>query len=226
MPASGRATTPPSKSRTLARGAHSKIAVRKSAKGQRILEQRAQWIMREWERTPTLAYHEAIDLLRERFECGIGAAEDAYAKANELWAAAAMEIDPNRLLAYYWKLAEHALSDERKARGAIAAARIIDSIFEKTGLAAPSKIEHSFADVQRMSHLGVLGMTPTQRRQRENELIALAAERRLAAAQQLEDAPSGNRIIDVAVERVSVMDVVEAEFSRPLDPDPEEDPEP
>lgn len=207
----------------MARGAHTKATIRKSVKGQRVLDQRAAWIMREWERTPTLSYAECIDLLRERFECGIGAAEDAYARANELWAQSALEIDPNRLLAFYWKLAEHALSDERKARGAIAAAKIIDSIFEKTGLAAPNKIEHSFADVQRMSHLGVLGMTPTQRVQRERELMAIAEQRRIAAAEKMEQATPANRVIDVAVERTSVSSIVDEEFALPLDP--EEDPE-
>ena len=202
------------------RGTRSKATVRKSVKGQRVLDQRAAWIMREWERTPTLSYAECIDLLRERFECGVSAAEDAYARANELWAQAAMEIDPNRLLAFYWKLAEHALSDERKARGAVAAAKIIDSIFEKTGLAAPSKVEHSFADVQRMSHLGVLGLTPTQRAQRERELLAAAETRRIAAAKQLEEQPVAGVVID-AVARVTVESVVDEEFAAPLDPSDE-----
>lgn len=213
-----------SPSRPMLRGTRAKTTERKTVKGQRELDRRAVWIMREWERTPTLSYAECIDLIRERFECGHSAAEQAYARANEMWQSAALEIDPNRLLSFYWKLAEHALSDPKPARGAIAAAKIVDSIFEKTGLAAPHKMEHSFADVQRMGHLGVLGMTPTQRAQREAELLAVAEQRRMAAAAKLEATPSAERVIDATAteSRETVSSVVEREFAEPLSGDDEE----
>lgn len=157
-----------------ARGLAASVAKPRTKTTQRKLERRARWVLAELDRDPTYKYSEIIDAIREKFACGYGAAEDAYSYSRELereWLATLMS--PERLVSMYMRLHDLAVADKKYN----AARAVLDSIFDKTGMSAPTKHEFSVAGARtlhQMAHVTVLGMTPNQRAQREAELTAKA----------------------------------------------------
>lgn len=169
-----------------------KANVARQRKAQRDLERRARWIFNEFVRDPTYTYAEMIDAVRERFECGYTAAEKAYARAGELERESWQNLSAERLVNLYFEV----LDEARAAGKYVAACRIIDSIYDKTGMSAPTKhelsVNASAHTMQRMAHVNVLAMTPTQRAQREAELTAKAALHQIDDASVLDVDDKGN----------------------------------
>lgn len=146
----------------------------KSKKVQQQLDQRARWVLKEWERSPTYKYADMIAAIRERFDIGHTMAEVAYARARELFTASTQDLDMTRLIAEYFKIYELAVDDKKWN----AACRILNSLALNTGLAASRKHDVTVGGsitVNQIAHVSSLQLTPIQRTHREAELLAKAA---------------------------------------------------
>lgn len=145
-----------------------------NAKVKAQLELRARWIIREWERSPTYSYGEMLAAVRERYQCGEGTAEAAYARARQLLAAAVTEIDLGRIIQLYERIIEDALSNGKHN----AATRALNSMALVTGHVKPitQKHEHvhSRTDENRVAHVTILQLTPIERKHRKTELLVKA----------------------------------------------------
>lgn len=110
--------------------------------------QRAEWILERWEERPSLLrqYNRMIREVRERFECGKTAAEQAIKVARQLlrrdWDDAEAKAELAGLIeAKYLELAERAAAEPGSA-GAVRAARIMDMLARLRGLTV-DRVEHS-----------------------------------------------------------------------------------
>ncbi len=145
----------------------------KSAKVKLELDRRARWMLKEWERSPTYTYADAIAALRDRYQIGHSMAEVAYARAREMFAQGTEKLDMSRLVAEYFKLYEAAFAAGKYA----AACKILSSMGVATGVARPAKHEVQVSgtvNVNQIAHVAVLHLTPIQRAHRERELLAKA----------------------------------------------------
>jgi len=172
---------------------------------QRQIEQRAQWVVREWNRSPTYKYAEMIDAICERFQIGESQAGIAYARANEILSEASVTLDANQLLEQGLELFEVA-----RHEGDLRTAYLLwNAITVNFGYAAPRKHDVSVGGaitVHQMAHLNVIAMTPTQREQRARELETKAHA--LAAADDGD--VTGLAVMTRPADPASLQDIVEA----------------
>ncbi len=111
-----------------------------------------------------------LDAVRERFGIGITGAELAYSRALEI--CHETTIDTNTIERMSLEL--QTISDRAFHAGKYnAAVRAVLARAALHGVAAPQRHEVSVTTVQQMQHL-VMAMTPTQRAQRERELLGRA----------------------------------------------------
>lgn len=149
----------------------------KSKHKKRQLDQRARWIIREWNRHPTLSYDESVDAIRERFLVGYSAGENACARANEMLSE--MTIDQNTVERYHQRLANivAAAFADKKYHAAI---RGVMAQAELGGLLDRAP-EVNINNILQYQHLQAIAMTPTQRKQRAKQLLDTAQLRAMQA---------------------------------------------
>ncbi len=172
----------PEEKALLLRGSKTKKArggarIPKTKHKQRQLDQRARWMVREWGRDPTLTYAESRDAVRERFQIGISAAENACARANEMMSE--ITVEQNTVERLYQQLAT-IVQEARDAGRYQAAIRGVMAQAELGGL-LDRVPQVQITNIQQFAHLQAVTLTPTQRTQRERELFS-AAELRAAQA--------------------------------------------
>jgi hypothetical protein len=176
------------------------------------LDRRAKWMIKEWERSPTYMYRDAIAALRERFDIGETSAETAYARAREMFADGCEKLDMSRLQREYWRCYEMAISQGKPRDGA----RIMSLMGVATGVAVAAKHQVTVTGsitVAQTAHVAVLHLTPIQRKHREAELLAKAGV----------DLSTPDELIDSML--VGVIDAISTEVIAAGVP-PEDDDEP
>lgn len=110
---------------------------------------RAEWVLERWQERPSLlrSYSQMMKEIRNRFECGKTAAEQAIKLARSLLRKDWDDIEQKQelaglLQAKYLELAERAAAEPGSA-GAVRAARILEMLAKLRGLSAPDQVEHS-----------------------------------------------------------------------------------
>jgi hypothetical protein len=131
-------------------------------------ELRADWVIEEWKRDPSVMSGAMIDAIRKRFGCGIVAAKRSLSIALARRRAIPAQFDLSTFMLLYMDLYEQA-----KAKGQTnAARRVLDSMTEKLGIGAAKRLELGIgiATTEQLGHVAVLQLTPAQRHNREREL--------------------------------------------------------
>lgn len=150
------------------------------------LMERAMWIYRERKANPTILHEELVARTRKRWGCGLGAAEIAIARANEML----RENYKKRVATASEDLVEtmFELRDSAIRAGDRAEARKVSAtLWRMLGLEAPVKLEVA-GKVEH--HMSLLDETHVQANRRLAELRA-KAQGLLPAASQVIDVPAG-----------------------------------